>query len=97
MKTELALYRALISINIPESKAHAFAEAMETDMRMFLATKHDVTKAHNDLMAENSRLRADIDRTRLEVSHLAEKLTVRIATMMVVSVVAIVGAMGLIN
>lgn len=97
MKTELALYRALIAINIPEPKAHAFAEAMESDMRTLLATKFDVTKVHDDLLAEISRLRSEIDRTRLEIAHLAETLTVRIAAMMVVTVIAIVGAMSLLN
>jgi hypothetical protein len=97
MKTELALYRALIAINIPESKAHAFAEAMESDMRTLLATKFDVTKVHDDLLAEISRLRSEIDRTRLEIAHLAEMLTVRIAAMMVVTVIAVVGAMSLLN
>ncbi|WP_085702133.1 hypothetical protein [Pseudomonas sp. B15(2017)] len=97
MKTELALYRALIAINIPEAKAHAFAEAMESDMRTLLATKFDVMKAHDGLMSENLKLQSEIDRTRLEIAHLAETLTVRIATMMVVTVIAIVGAMSLLN
>lgn len=97
MKTELALYRALIAINIPDSKAHAFAEAMETDMRTLLATKYDVNKIHHDLMAENSRLRSEIDRARIEISHVAEKLTVRTGVMNLVAVAAIIGTMNLIN
>ena len=41
MKTELALYQALISINVPEQKANAVIEALETDMLSHLATKAD--------------------------------------------------------
>ncbi|MBI6907100.1 hypothetical protein [Pseudomonas palleroniana] len=43
MKTELALYQALISINVPEQKANAVIDALETDMLTLLATKADVT------------------------------------------------------
>jgi hypothetical protein len=70
---------------------------MESDMRNLLATKFDVTKAHNDLLAEISRLRSEIDRTRLEIAHLAEMLTVRTAAIMVITIIAIVGAMSLIS
>lgn len=43
MKTELALYQALISINVTEQKANAVIDALETDMLTLLATKADVT------------------------------------------------------
>ncbi|SMF20107.1 MULTISPECIES: hypothetical protein [unclassified Pseudomonas] len=52
MKTELALYQALISINVPEQKANAVIEALETDMLTLLATKADITA----LRAEISQL-----------------------------------------
>ncbi|NWA23963.1 hypothetical protein HX866_03575 [Pseudomonas gingeri] len=42
MKTELALYQALISINVPEQKANAVIDALETDMHSLLATKADI-------------------------------------------------------
>ena len=42
MKTELALYQALISINVPEQKANAVIEALEADMLSRLATKADL-------------------------------------------------------
>ena len=42
MKTELALYQALISINVPEQKANAVIEALGTDMLSHLATKADL-------------------------------------------------------
>jgi hypothetical protein len=44
MKMELALYQALISINVPEPKAHAVIEALETDMNTLLATKSDLAQ-----------------------------------------------------
>lgn len=42
MKTELALYQALVSINVPEQKANAVIEALESDMHSLLATKADI-------------------------------------------------------
>ena len=44
MKMELALYTALMSINVPEPKAHAVIEALETDMNTLLATKSDLAQ-----------------------------------------------------
>jgi hypothetical protein len=44
MKMELALYQALISISVPEQKAHAVIEALETDMNTLLATKSDLAQ-----------------------------------------------------
>ncbi|TNF78789.1 hypothetical protein QZH46_06895 [Pseudomonas corrugata] len=42
MKMELALYQALIAINVPEPKAHAVIDALEFDLRTSLATKADL-------------------------------------------------------
>lgn len=55
-----ALYDALVSINVPTSKALAVVESMERDMLSQLATKSDV---------ENTRLllKADLDALRREV------------------------------
>ena len=44
MKMELALYQALISINVPEPQANAVIEALETDMNFLLATKSDLAQ-----------------------------------------------------
>ncbi|MBB6288677.1 MULTISPECIES: hypothetical protein [unclassified Pseudomonas] len=49
MKTELALYQALISINVPEQKANAVIEALETDMLTLLATKADITALRTEI------------------------------------------------
>ncbi len=42
MKMELALYQALISINVPEPQANAVIEALESDLQTLIATKADV-------------------------------------------------------
>ena len=53
MKTELALYQALISINVPEQKANAVIEALETDMLSRLATKADLTALAAEFKSDN--------------------------------------------
>lgn len=52
MKMELALYQALMSISVPEQKAHAVIEAMESDMHTLLATKSDLANLEHRLTAE---------------------------------------------
>lgn len=42
MKTNIALYQALISIDISEDRAKAVIEALEADMTTQLATKIDL-------------------------------------------------------
>jgi hypothetical protein len=44
MKIELALYQALIAINVPEEKATAVVQALETDLLNSLATKTDIAQ-----------------------------------------------------
>ncbi|WP_300731698.1 hypothetical protein [Pseudomonas sp.] len=56
MKTELALYQALISINVPEQKANAVIEALESDMHSLLATKADLAALHAELKADLAQL-----------------------------------------
>ena len=68
MKTKLALYQALISINIPEQKANAVIEALESDMHSLMATKADLAALHAELKA---------DLAQLEV-----KLTIRMGLML---------------
>jgi len=72
MKTELALYQALISINVPEQKAHAVIEALETDMFSRLATKADIAVLRTDLLAE----------LKTDISQLEVKLTIRMGLML---------------
>lgn len=42
MKSSLALYQALRSIDVPEDKASAVIDALESDMQTHLATKADI-------------------------------------------------------
>ncbi|WP_155951408.1 hypothetical protein [Pseudomonas sp. LAIL14HWK12:I7] len=42
MKLELALYQALISINVTDDKATAVIQALENDLLTQLATKADL-------------------------------------------------------
>ncbi|MCU7247306.1 hypothetical protein [Pseudomonas koreensis] len=49
MKMELALYQALIAINVPEPKANAVIEALESDLQTSLATKSDVAQIRAEL------------------------------------------------
>lgn len=72
MKTELALYQALISINVPEQKANAVIEALESDMFSRLATKADIAALRTDLLAE----------LKTDISQLELKLTLRMGLML---------------
>lgn len=72
MKTELALYQALISINVPEQKANAVIEAMETDMQSLLATKADISALRSELTAE----------LKTGLSQLEVKMTIRMGVML---------------
>lgn len=72
MKTELALYQALISINVPEQKANAVIEAMETDMQSLLATKADISALRTELTAE----------LKTGLSQLEVKMTIRMGVML---------------
>ncbi|WP_447759585.1 hypothetical protein [Pseudomonas moraviensis] len=49
MKMELALYQALIAINVPEPKAEAVIQALESDLQTSLATKSDVALLRAEL------------------------------------------------
>ncbi|WP_198673261.1 hypothetical protein [Pseudomonas amygdali] len=49
MKSSLALYQALISIDVPEDRATAVVDALELDMQTQLATKADIDKLESRL------------------------------------------------
>ena len=83
MKTKLALYQALISINIPEQKANAVIEALESDMHSLMATKADLATLHAELKA---------DLAQLEV-----KLTIRMGVMLSAAVGVMIAAMKLLH
>ncbi len=83
MKTELALYQALISINVPEQKANAVIEALETDMFSRLATKSDIAALRTDLVAE----------LKTDISQLEVKLTIRMGVMLSAAVGVLIASM----
>ncbi len=85
MKTELALYQALISINVPEQKANAVIAALEADMFSRLATKSDIAALRTDLSAD----------LRTEISQLEVKLTIRMGVMMSATAGVMIAAMKL--
>ncbi|BCS45818.1 MULTISPECIES: hypothetical protein [Pseudomonas syringae group] len=49
MKSSLALYQALISIDVTEDRAAAVVDALESDMQTQLATKADIDKLESRL------------------------------------------------
>jgi len=90
MKMELALYTALTSINVPEPKAHAVIEALESDMQTLLATKSDITALEHRLTAEIAQLRS-------EIAHLDVKLTLRMGVMLSATIGILITAMKFIH
>lgn len=86
MKTELALYQALISINVPEQKANAVIDAWESDMISRLATKADLTAATAELKTEIAKLDT-------KIAQLDSRLTIRMGFMLSAAVGVAVTAM----
>jgi hypothetical protein len=97
MKMELALYQALISISVPEPKAHAVIEAMEIDMQTLLATKVDIGNLRSQQIADAAQLRSEIAQTRSEIAQLDVKLTVRMGVMLSATIGILIAAMKFIH
>lgn len=83
MKMDLALYQALMSISVPEQKAHAVIEAMESDMHTLLATKSDLANLEH-------RLTAEIAKTDV-------KLTIRMGVMLSATIGILITAMKILH
>lgn len=83
MKMDLALYQALIAINVPEPKAHAVIEALENDLHTLLATKNDLAILTNQI--------------HKDLANLEIKLTMRMGVMLSAAVTIMIAAMKLIN
>ncbi|EFW82259.1 hypothetical protein C4C37_04345 [Pseudomonas amygdali pv. lachrymans] len=49
MKSSIALYQALISIDVEETRAAAVVDALESDMQTQLATKADIDNLESRL------------------------------------------------
>ncbi|MDD1139250.1 hypothetical protein M5G22_16975 [Pseudomonas sp. TNT2022 ID233] len=93
MKMELAMYQALRAIDVPELKAEAVIQALESDMLTLLATKSDLAsltaeigKATAEIANTNHRLTAEIAKSDL-------KLSIRMASMLAVTIGILIGAM----
>lgn len=101
MKMELALYQALIAINVPELKAHAVIEAMESDMQTLLATKSDINILERRLTSEISnlelRVRSEITQVRSEIANLDVKLTIRMGVMLSATIGILITAIKFIH
>lgn len=74
MKMELALYQALIGINVSEPKATAVIEALEADLTTHLVTKADLAALKGDLVALRGELVA-------QLAHQENKLLLRMGMM----------------
>ncbi len=72
MDSLYSLYDALISINVPSDRARAVVTAMERDMDTKLATKADLKHLEEML--------------RLEMTSLAQSLTIRMGGMIAAAV-----------
>ncbi|XHF33956.1 hypothetical protein OXH62_03100 [Pseudomonas chlororaphis] len=79
MKMDLALYQALVSIDVSEPKAEAVIQALESDLNNLLATKTDLTTLRGDMKTDLTALRSDV---KADLSQLELKLTVRMGVMM---------------
>jgi hypothetical protein len=90
MKMELVLYQALIAIDVPEPKAEAVIQALESDMRSFLVTKSDLTSLEH-------RLSTEIGQSRSEVAQLEVKLTIRMGVMLSATIGILIAAMKFIH
>ena len=90
MKSELALYQALISINVTEQKANAVIEALEANMFSRLATKADLTASTAEVKTEIAKLDA-------KIAQLDSRLTIRIGFMLSAAVGVLVTSIKFIN
>jgi len=86
MKTELALYQALISINVPEQKANAVIDALETEMLSRLATKADLTAATAELKTEIAHLDT-------RIAQLDSRITIRMGFMLSAAVGVVIASL----
>ncbi|MBN6774264.1 hypothetical protein JRG42_12220 [Pseudomonas granadensis] len=87
MKMELALYQALIAINVPEPKVEAVIQALESDLNTLLATKADIGSLRSEVSAQ----------FKTELSQLEVRLTIRMGVIVSASVGVLIAAMKLIQ
>jgi hypothetical protein len=103
MNALYSLYDALVSINVPADKARAVVSAMEHDMTTLLATKADLSNTQlllkQELAAVRDSLQQEIgalrDSVKKDLELLQSSMTIRLGTIMVVSMGLLLGALRL--
>jgi hypothetical protein len=95
MKTELALYQALVAINVPELKATAVIEALESDLFALLATKGDLAALRTDVLTQTAEIKMQMAQFKSEMAQQETKLLIRMGMMFSASVGILIGAMKL--
>jgi hypothetical protein len=78
MSFQVALYDALVSIDVPTDKARAVVDAMERDMSTTLATKADIQLLRQEFSQEFSLIRKEMELLR-------SSMTVRLGSIQVVA------------
>ena len=88
MSVELALYDALVSIDVPAEKARAVIDALERDMGSTLATKQDVLLLKQEIEHLKEQVSRDLQRLEEKVARDMElrraSMTVRLGSIQVV-------------
>lgn len=82
MEISLALYDALLSVNIPAEKAKAVVVALEKDMEHTLATKQD-------LLLLKTELKCDFVSMEQRLISLEQRMTIKLGAMLVLVVGAL--------
>jgi len=85
MKLEIALYKALASINVPEPKINAVIDAMESDLNTSLVTKADIANLKTELASFHG-----------ELSKIEKRLTIRMGVMLSAAVGVLVAVIKLV-
>lgn len=93
MKTHLAMYQALISINVAEPKAEAVIKALESDLITLLATKSDIATVNAELVALRGDVKTDMAALRSDLKSDLSQLELKLSIRMGFIVSTIVGLM----
>jgi len=83
MRSGLALYQALRSIDVPDDKATAVVDALETEMQTQLATKADLARLEAATKADLAQFKSELEL----------KLTIRMGVMLSAAVGILLAAM----
>ena len=99
-----SLYHALVSINVPNDKARAVVDAMERDMGTTIATKTDLQRLRQELLAvrrematkaELAEIRQETALLRKDVELLPTVMTARLGSLLIVGLSLLFAALKL--